>query len=58
MFVSSKVGYKQMKRTGNLYADIADVNNLFLAYWKAKRGKEAKNEVVAFSKDVSGNIEK
>lgn len=46
-----------MKRTGNLYTQIADTNNLLLAFWKAKRGKEAKREVIDFCKDVNGNIQ-
>lgn len=51
-------GKRQMKRTGNLFEQVAETDNLLLAFWKAKRGKEAKREVVVFSKDVSANIEK
>lgn len=45
-----------MKRTGNLYERISDTDNLLLAYYKAKKSKEAKKEVIQFSKDVKANI--
>lgn len=45
-----------MKRTGNLYNEISDTENLLLAYYKAKKSKEAKKEVIRFSKDVKNNI--
>lgn len=37
-----------MKRAGNLMAEIADRENLLLAFWKAQRGKRAASEVVRF----------
>ncbi len=37
-----------MKRVGNLMAEIADRENLLLAFWKAQRGKRAASEVVRF----------
>lgn len=45
-----------MKRAGYLINDIADVENIRLAYWKAKRGKEAKREVLNFTRDLDENI--
>lgn len=45
-----------MKRTGNLIAQIACLENLMLAYYKAKRGKETKPEVLAYSKNLNHNL--
>ncbi len=40
-----------MKRAGNLFEQIADIDNLRLAYLKAKRGKEARRDVYEYSKN-------
>jgi hypothetical protein len=45
-----------MKRVGNLYASIAEPDNLRLAYCKAARGKHARSEVVRFREDLAGNL--
>jgi hypothetical protein len=45
-----------MKRVGNLYESIADIDNLRLAFVKAKRGKEHKTDVFAYSKQVDKNL--
>lgn len=45
-----------MKRVGNYYCQIADIENLRLAYWKAKRGKEAKLEVLKFGVRLDENL--
>ncbi len=45
-----------MKRVGNLIPRIAEYENLQLAHYKAKKGKEAKPEVWAFSKDLNANL--
>jgi len=45
-----------MKRVGNLYDQIADPDNLRLAYYKAKRGKEAKADVIRYAKHLRENI--
>jgi len=45
-----------MKRAGNLYKDIADMENLRLAFWKAAKGKRGRQEVVAFSRDLETNL--
>ncbi|MCC7222418.1 MAG: RNA-directed DNA polymerase [Chitinophagales bacterium] len=37
-----------MKRVGNLIEKIADIDNLRLAFWKAKRGKSDSSSVVQF----------
>lgn len=45
-----------MKRAGNLYEQIADMENLRLAYIKAKKGKEAKPDAYQYSKDIEKNL--
>jgi len=45
-----------MVKTGNLLPHIATLDNLYLAYWKAKRGKEHKEEVFAFGQNLKANL--
>lgn len=45
-----------MKRIGNLYEKICEVDNLYLAYSKAKKGKGKSYGVLHFEKDLSMNI--
>ena len=45
-----------MKRTGHLMEKIADPDNLRLAYWKARRGKEHKPEVVRYRSELDTNL--
>ncbi|MEY4926445.1 MAG: hypothetical protein RI894_881 [Bacteroidota bacterium] len=45
-----------MKRAGHLIEKIADLDNLYLAFWKAKRGKTAKPEVLQFEKNFDENM--
>jgi RNA-directed DNA polymerase len=45
-----------MKRQGYLIEPIAELSNLELAYYKARRGKAEKASVRAFSKDIWGNL--
>lgn len=45
-----------MKREGYLMERIADPDNLRLAFWKAKRGKSAKLEVMAYQKNLDKNL--
>ena len=45
-----------MKKAGNLYKQIYDMENLRLAYIKAKRGKEAKPGVYQYSRNVEKEI--
>ena len=45
-----------MKRVGNLMPQIADVDNLLLAYSKARRGKQDKIEVIEYSANLFENI--
>lgn len=47
-----------MKRVGFLVEKIADKDNLLLAYYKAKRGKHYKKEVVRFGDNLDYNINK
>lgn len=47
-----------MKRVGFLIEKIADKDNLLLAYYKAKRGKQYKKEVVMFGDNLDYNINK
>ena len=37
---------------------IADLDNLYLAYYKASRGKRCKSDVVAFAKHIDENLQK
>lgn len=46
-----------MKRKGNLMTKITSDDNLYLAYWKAKKRKEHKKEVLEFSKNFFENIQ-
>lgn len=45
-----------MKRVGNLYEQIYDMDNLRLAYIRAKRGKESKSDIYKYSKDIEKNL--
>ncbi len=45
-----------MKRQGFLIDKIADLDNLYNAYYKAKRGKLYKLEVIEYSKNLHTNI--
>ena len=47
-----------MKRVGFLIEKIADKDNLLLAYYKAKRGKQYKKEVISFGNNLDYNINK
>ena len=45
-----------MKRAGKLIQQIYRFDNLQLAYYKAKKGKEAKTEVINFAKNLNQNL--
>ena len=45
-----------MKRKNNLYEKICDLNNLYLAYSKARKGKGNTYGVLYFEKDLTGNL--
>jgi RNA-directed DNA polymerase len=45
-----------MKRVGYLMDKIAELDNLYLAYYKAKQGKDGNKEVVDFDNDLLNNI--
>ncbi|MEZ4883194.1 MAG: hypothetical protein R3E32_00565 [Chitinophagales bacterium] len=45
-----------MKRQGNLIEPITSMDNLYLAYWKAKKGKQNRPEVIAFTKNLRENL--
>ena len=47
-----------MKRVGFLIEKIADKDNLLLAYYKAKRGKQYKKEVISFGDSLDYNLNK
>ena len=47
-----------MKRVGFLIEKIAEKDNLLLAFYKAKRGKQCKKEVVSFGNNLDLNINK
>lgn len=46
-----------MKRYGNLYARICDIDNLRLAAYNAARGKRKRDEVTAFFANLEKNLE-
>lgn len=45
-----------MKRAGGLYERIAEPENLRLAFWKARRGKDGKPEVEEFRRNLEGEF--
>lgn len=45
-----------MKRAGHLMENIADLDNLYQAYYKASLGKHGKSEVIGFGKHLDDNI--
>lgn len=45
-----------MKRIGNLIPLIADPDNLRLAFWKAKKGKSSKKDVIGFGANLDQNL--
>ncbi|GHT44460.1 hypothetical protein AGMMS49965_20160 [Bacteroidia bacterium] len=45
-----------MKRAGNLIEQIQDLDNLYLAYFKAKRGKSATSAVIDYERHLDENI--
>ena len=47
-----------MKRAGHLMERVADLENLYMAYYKASRGKRGKSDVKAFARNVDGNLQK
>lgn len=47
-----------MKRVGFLVEKIAEKDNLLLAFYKAKRGKQYKKEVISFGDNLDYNINK
>lgn len=46
-----------MRRVGYLMESIADLENLYLAFYKASRGKKGKSGVVGFSKHLDENLQ-
>lgn len=47
---------KAMKRLGNLIESVAAIENLELAFCKARRGKNHQQEVEDFSRDIRNNL--
>ncbi len=47
-----------MKRVGNLIEKIADMENLYLAFYKARKGKDAKTDVLAYRQDFDSHLRK
>lgn len=45
-----------MKRVGNLYSQIAEPDNLRLAFWKAQRGKGGKQDVEVFRRALAAQL--
>lgn len=46
-----------MKRKGYLMQQIVSLDNLYSAFYKAKRGKQYKKEVIAFAERFDENLE-
>jgi hypothetical protein len=44
------------KRANNLILQIADIDNIVLAFWKAKRGREMKEELKEFTRKLDANL--
>ncbi|MCL1946841.1 MAG: RNA-directed DNA polymerase [Chitinivibrionia bacterium] len=47
-----------MKRVGFLIEEIADINNLHKAFYKARKGKDLKKDVIEFRRNFDENIQK
>lgn len=47
---------KAMKRTCHIKERVLDLDNLYLAYCKARRGKQQKQEVIDFAANLDANI--
>jgi RNA-directed DNA polymerase len=45
-----------MKRHGNLFDKIVDMDNLYKAYYNARRGKRWQRAVIKFNEDIEGNL--
>jgi len=45
-----------MKRHGNLFKNITDIDNIYLAYKKARKGKSWQNTISCFDDDLDENI--
>lgn len=45
-----------MKRAGNLFSAIADSDNLRLAFWKARKGKNHSRQVLQYRSDLEKNL--
>ena len=45
-----------MKRHGNLFKKITDIDNIYLAYQKARKGKSWQNTISSFDDDLDENI--
>lgn len=45
-----------MKRASHLIAKIAEIDNLYLAFWKARKGKDGQLVVEEYRKDLQANL--
>lgn len=45
-----------MKRVGNIFSKVIEYENLLLAYYKARKGKKKKKEVLRFSYNLEKNL--
>jgi len=45
-----------MKRKGYIFEQIADIDNLRFAFWKAQKGKSQKKDVAAFRANLDSNL--
>lgn len=49
-------GYLILKRHGNLFEKITDIDNIYRAYYNARRGKGWQRAVVKFNEDIDNNL--
>ncbi len=47
-----------MKRRNHLFENIIDLENLYLAYWKARKGKEGERKVQHYAENLNENIQR
>ncbi|MBC7507730.1 MAG: RNA-directed DNA polymerase [Ferruginibacter sp.] len=45
-----------MKRTNHILEQVADMDNLYLAFWKAKKEKPANSEMLAYQQQLQVNL--
>ena len=52
----ARIFIKMVKTYNNLYAEIISIDNLILAWKKARKGKTKKDYVIEFEADLYNNL--